>query len=111
MSAAPDELIVFAHASEACISVPSGPVWNFAVSALPGLARTLFNDPGAEHFYDQIGWFTKGQKHRPVLTLEATTGGHINFVPELQGERTLTELSWHLSDHYPLSMEFTTRGP
>lgn len=73
---------------------------------LDGLPRTIFDDPGAEHFYDQIAWFTKGQKHRPVLTLEALNGGHIDFVPELRGERTLNELSWHISDHYPLWMEF-----
>jgi endonuclease/exonuclease/phosphatase family metal-dependent hydrolase len=73
---------------------------------LAGLPRTIFDDPGAEHFYDQIAWFTKGQKHRPVLTLEALSGGHIDFVPELRGERTLNELSWHISDHYPLWMEF-----
>ncbi|MDO0917825.1 endonuclease/exonuclease/phosphatase family protein [Streptomyces sp. DT2A-34] len=78
---------------------------------LTGLARTIFDDPGAEHFYDQIAWFTKGQKHRPVLTLEATVGGHINFVPDLKGERTLTELSWHISDHYPLWVEFAIPGP
>jgi len=66
---------------------------------LAGLPRTIFDDPGAEHFYDQIAWFTKGQKHRSVLTLEAGAGGHVNFVPELQGERTLDELSWRISDH------------
>ncbi|TLS44418.1 hypothetical protein FE633_20660 [Streptomyces montanus] len=25
------------------------------------LPRTTFDDPGAEHFYDQIAWFTEGQ--------------------------------------------------
>ncbi|MET9566296.1 hypothetical protein [Streptomyces tauricus] len=74
---------------------------------LEGLPRTIFDDPGAGHFYDQIAWFTKGQKHRPVLTLEAGASGHVDFVPELQGDRTLTELSWHISDHYPMWVEFT----
>ncbi|MEU1409686.1 endonuclease/exonuclease/phosphatase family protein [Streptomyces sp. NPDC005728] len=73
---------------------------------LNGLSRTIFDKPGAEHFYDQIAWFTKGQEHRPVLNLEAVGGGRIDFVPELRGERTLNELSWHISDHYPLWMEF-----
>jgi len=73
---------------------------------LAGLPRTIFDDPGAEHFYDQIAWFTKGQQHRPVLTLESGAGGHIDFVPELQGEATLTDLSWHISDHYPMWVEF-----
>ncbi|MEU6378804.1 endonuclease/exonuclease/phosphatase family protein [Streptomyces sp. NPDC046909] len=73
---------------------------------LAALPRTIFDDPGAEHFYDQIAWFTKGQQHRPVLTLEARTGGNIDFVPELKGDRTLNDLSWHISDHYPLWVEF-----
>jgi endonuclease/exonuclease/phosphatase family metal-dependent hydrolase len=79
--------------------------------SLDGLPRTIFDDPGAEHFYDQIAWFTKGQKRRPVLTLEALAGGHIDFVPELRGERTLNELSWHISDHFPLWVEFGIPAP
>lgn len=74
---------------------------------LAGLPRTIFDDPGAEHFYDQIAWFTQGQKHRPVLTLESAAGGNINFVPQLQDTNTLTELSWRISDHFPLWIEFT----
>ncbi|EPH41037.1 endonuclease/exonuclease/phosphatase family protein [Streptomyces aurantiacus] len=73
---------------------------------LDGLPRTIFDKPGAEHFYDQIAWFTKGQKHRPVLRLEAVAGGQLDFVSALQGDQTLPELSWHLSDHFPLWMEF-----
>lgn len=46
------------------------------VPQLAGLPRTVFDDPGAEHFYDRIAWFTRGQKHRPVLTLGAIAGGH-----------------------------------
>lgn len=78
---------------------------------LAGLARTVFDDLGAEHFYDQIAWFTQGQKRRPVLTLEAGAGGHVDFVPELQGDYSLTELSWHISDHYPMWVEFKMPRP
>ncbi|WP_242432989.1 endonuclease/exonuclease/phosphatase family protein [Streptomyces sp. Root264] len=78
---------------------------------LAGLPRTVFDDAGAEHFYDQIAWFTKGQKRRPVLTLEAGAGGHVDFVPALQGDLTLTELSWHISDHYPMWVEFAIPTP
>lgn len=78
---------------------------------LDGLPRTIFDDPGAEHFYDQIAWFTKGQRRRPVLTREARTGGHLDFVPGLRGDRTLNELSWHISDHYPLWVEFGIPAP
>ncbi|WP_433570210.1 endonuclease/exonuclease/phosphatase family protein [Streptomyces sp. CA-251247] len=73
---------------------------------LEGLPRTIFDDPGAEHFYDQIAWFTHGQERRPVLTLDAVGGGHVDFVPELRGNGTLNDLSWHISDHYPLWVEF-----
>ncbi|MGW0884743.1 endonuclease/exonuclease/phosphatase family protein [Streptomyces sp. NPDC002671] len=73
---------------------------------LAGLPRTIFDKPGAGHFYDQIAWFTKDEQDRPVLTLECTGGGQVDFVGELRGDRTLTELSWHISDHYPLWVEF-----
>src|SRR4051794_19462795 len=28
------------------------------------------------------------------------------YVPELRGDRTTVDLSWHISDHYPLWVEF-----
>jgi hypothetical protein len=45
-----------------------------------------------------------------VLNLDCTDGGSFDFVPELQGDRTLTQLSWHISDHYPLWAEFAIPG-
>ncbi len=77
---------------------------------LTGLRRTIFDQQQAQHYYDQIAWFTKDQKKRPVLNLDCTAGGSFDFVPELRGERTLTQLSWHISDHYPLWVEFTVPG-
>jgi len=77
---------------------------------LAGLRRTIFDKPDAPHYYDQIAWFTRGQKKRPVLNLDCTDGGSFDFVPELQGDRTLTQLSWHISDHYPLWAEFAIPG-
>lgn len=74
---------------------------------LAGLPRTIFDKPTAPHFYDQIAWFTAGQTNRPVLNLDCTAGGQINFVPELHDNRTLNDLSWHISDHYPLWTELT----
>jgi hypothetical protein len=41
-----------------------------------------------------------------VLNLDCSGGGSFDFVPTLRGERTLTDLSWHISDHYPLWVEF-----
>lgn len=74
---------------------------------LDGLPRTIFDKPDTEHFYDQIAWFTKGQLKRPTLKLECRGGGQLDFVSELRGNSTLVELSWHISDHYPLWVEFT----
>ncbi|MFG1663808.1 endonuclease/exonuclease/phosphatase family protein [Streptomyces sp. Y7] len=73
---------------------------------LDGLPRTIFHTGEGGHFYDQIAWFNHGQEGRPVLTLEAVAGGHADFVPELRGNRTLKDLSFHISDHYPLWVEF-----
>jgi endonuclease/exonuclease/phosphatase family metal-dependent hydrolase len=77
---------------------------------LAELRRTIFDKPDTPHYYDQIAWFTRGQKKRPVLNLDCTDGGSFDFVPELQGDRTLTQLSWHISDHYPLWAEFAIPG-
>ncbi|WP_369228901.1 endonuclease/exonuclease/phosphatase family protein [Streptomyces sp. R21] len=73
---------------------------------LADLPRTIFDKPGAAHFYDQIAWFTKGQQQRPVLNLQAVAGGQVDFVDALQSEGTRNDLSWHISDHFPLWMEF-----
>ncbi|WP_328433167.1 hypothetical protein [Streptomyces sp. NBC_00425] len=43
--------------------------------------------------------------------MEAGAGGHVDFVPALQGDLTLTELSWHISDHYPMWVEFAIPTP
>lgn len=75
---------------------------------LENLPRTISDTPRTAHYYDQIAWFTTGQQKRPVLALECAAGGTFDFVPELQGEQPLTELSWHISDHYPLWVEFAT---
>ncbi|MFJ6636702.1 hypothetical protein ACIQMR_35855 [Streptomyces sp. NPDC091376] len=72
-----------------------------------GTAAYRLRRPRREHFYDQIAWFTKGQKRRPELTLDSGTGGQVDFVHHLQDDKTLTELSWRISDHFPLWGEFT----
>jgi len=78
---------------------------------LTGLRRTIFDQPSTPHYYDQIAWFTRGQKKRPVLNLDCTDGGSFDFVPQLRGDRTLIQLSWHISDHYPLWAEFAIPSP
>lgn len=77
----------------------------------PGLntvRRTIFDDPEAHHFYDQIAWFTDPRRG-PALSLANLGAGTFDFVTELQGELTKTDLSWRISDHYPLWAEFSVR--
>lgn len=76
---------------------------------LKGLPRTIFDTVQEQYYYDQIAWFT-GQAKRPVLNLDCTAGGSFNFIPELKGTSTLVDLSWHISDHFPLWVEFTVPG-
>jgi endonuclease/exonuclease/phosphatase family metal-dependent hydrolase len=73
---------------------------------LKGLPRTIFDKPQTPHYYDQIAWFTKARAKRPVLNLDCAAGGSFDFVSELQAGRTLVDLSWHISDHFPLWVEF-----
>ena len=75
---------------------------------LNDVPRTIFGDPGASKFYDQIAWFTD-EKRGPMLTLQVSTAGSFPFVPILQGGFSKTTLSWKISDHYPLWVEFSTR--
>ena len=80
-------------------------------SGLNDIPRSIFDKPTAPHFYDQIAWFTKngsGPK-RPVLSLTCSNAGTFDFVKHLRGDATLTELSWRISDHYPLWVEFSVR--
>lgn len=74
---------------------------------LNDVSRTIFDQPGKGHFYDQIAWFEKGAANRPVLSLTCSAAGTFDFVPELQGHHSLEDLSWHISDHYPLWVEFS----
>jgi len=76
---------------------------------LQGLTRTIFDDPGAEHYYDQIAWFT--EKGRAQLTLGYEGKGHagrFEWTKHLLEEMDNQEKSWHISDHYPLWVEFRT---
>jgi endonuclease/exonuclease/phosphatase family metal-dependent hydrolase len=68
--------------------------------------RTIFSEPG-EAFYDQIAWFT-ADGDRPALSLSYRRGGHVEFRETALPRRNLTdvELSWRISDHYPLWVEF-----
>jgi endonuclease/exonuclease/phosphatase family metal-dependent hydrolase len=76
---------------------------------LEGLSRTISDKPGGEHYYDQIAWFT--EKGRAQLTLGYAGAGHagrFEWTRHLLEEMETQEKSWHISDHYPLWVEFGT---
>jgi endonuclease/exonuclease/phosphatase family metal-dependent hydrolase len=72
-------------------------------AALDEVPRTIFGD-AKTHFYDQIAWFRKNGT--PMLAFDCLSAGGFDFVPELTDGMTRQQLSWHVSDHYPLWVEF-----
>ena len=68
------------------------------------VTRSIFN---RTKYYDQIAWFN-GDGGQPKLSLEFTGGGHYDFVGRAMANRTLSkqQLSFLISDHYPLWAEF-----
>jgi endonuclease/exonuclease/phosphatase family metal-dependent hydrolase len=75
--------------------------------------RSIFSDPkkpGHTKFYDQIAWFT-GSGDAPALSLKYLQGGSFDFTQVVLRSRKLTktQLSWRISDHYPLWAEFSVR--
>lgn len=74
---------------------------------LKHVPRTIFAGGGKKHRYDQIAWFT--QDHGiPALDLGYTKeGGNFDFVPYVMQDLGLNEISWKISDHYPLWAEFS----
>lgn len=73
---------------------------------LNDIPRTIFDDEKDKHFYDQIAWFT-GSAGENVLGMEYTMhAGTFDFVPHVFPGMTKNELSWRISDHRPLWVEF-----
>jgi endonuclease/exonuclease/phosphatase family metal-dependent hydrolase len=71
---------------------------------LQGIPRTIFSGPGVgyDQFYDQIAWFPS------EFSLNYTSkAGNFDFTAPLRGTKTNLDLSWKLSDHYPLWAEFS----
>jgi endonuclease/exonuclease/phosphatase family metal-dependent hydrolase len=69
--------------------------------------RTIFDSEDKRHFYDQIAWFTSGKSSR--LTLGYEGAGHADsfrWTDHLLQGMESTPKSWHISDHYPLWVEF-----
>lgn len=75
--------------------------------------RTIFTKPGdtnLDKYYDQIAWFT-GTNKAPKLSLNYVTSGNFDFVKAAMQSLNLTksQLSFRISDHYPLWAEFSLR--
>ena len=75
--------------------------------------RSIFSDPDkpdTHKFYDQIAWFI-GDNSVPALTLKYLRGGAFDFVGVALKSLNLTktQLSWRISDHYPLWAEFSVQ--
>lgn len=68
------------------------------------VTRSIFDET---KYYDQIAWFN-GSNGLPKLNLNFLQGGNYDFVGKVLTSRNLTkqQLSWHISDHYPLWAEF-----
>ena len=82
----------------------------FIPDDLHQVPRTIFSDPEKPKFYDQIAWFTDAH-NLPALSLRYRRGGGFDFQPHCMRELGLNknQLSWRISDHFPLWVEFDMR--
>lgn len=72
------------------------------------IPRTIFGKPGepqTKKHYDQIAWFT-GEGDVPRLSLRYSKAGSFDFTKVVMKSLSKVELSWMISDHYPLWVEF-----
>lgn len=75
-------------------------------AALHAVPRTIF-DSSADHHYDQIAWFSRADGRRPQLSLKPTgAAGSFDFTGLVHRHLTRQQLSWRVSDHLPLWVEF-----
>ena len=77
---------------------------------LHNVPRTVFSDtnrPDLQKFYDQIAWFETGSTRRGA-SLDYAQGRGFDFLPHVYQNTNLskTSLTWRISDHYPLRVEF-----
>lgn len=76
---------------------------------LDDVPRTIFARPGEGKHYDQIAWFS-GEGGVPELSLRYTgKAGHFDFTETVFRSLSRRQLSWRISDHYPLWAEFSVR--
>ena len=72
--------------------------------------RSIFSDPASpalDKFYDQIAWFT-ANSGSAALSMDYAGGGSFDFLPHVYLGEGLTKssISYRISDHYPLWVEF-----
>lgn len=82
----------------------------FTPDDLNKVPRTIFSDPNkpeTDKFYDQIAWFM-GANNVPALSMTYNRGGTFDFLKIALKSLGLPrdQLSWRISDHYPLWAEF-----
>ncbi len=77
---------------------------------LNGVHRTIFDNDLDHHYYDQIAWFSDTSKPDLPSLLDGLTythhGGSFDFIPHALQQLTKSQVSWRISDHYPLWVEF-----
>jgi endonuclease/exonuclease/phosphatase family metal-dependent hydrolase len=80
-------------------------------AGLNHVPRTIFDDPDPaappdhRYFYDQVAWFVN-TPGIPALTLQYENAGMFNFADGLIPATNTLQLSWRISDHFPLWVEF-----
>jgi endonuclease/exonuclease/phosphatase family metal-dependent hydrolase len=78
---------------------------------LNDVPRTIFDDDETRHFYDQIAWFQTPAGTQLLESLTYTKrAGSFDFVPHCYPQLARPEMSWRISDHYPLWAEFKLGG-
>jgi len=74
--------------------------------------RTIFDNGNTRHQYDQIAWFSDPTQPNAPSLLDGLTntghGGNFDFIPHAMQSLTKAQISWRISDHYPLWLEFVT---
>ncbi len=79
----------------------------FPPTDLSDVPRTIFDDDKTRHFYDQIAWFYDAKPEKIWLShLDYVRGGSFDFLPHVFAGLTKNQISWRMSDHYPLWVEF-----
>lgn len=75
------------------------------------MPRTIFDDSGANHFSDQLAWFSEPDG-TPLLDGIAyiQQAGSFDFIPHVLTALTKNEFCRRISGHYRLWAEFRLDG-